>query len=164
MPTEAEFLARMMDHARKATLAYFKPLEHTDLHETPEFQGVRLNSAFWIIAHLAVSQNGMLLFSTGGPGIKASWAKQFVMGSVPPPPEQCPPFSEVWQLFNDVHQASLKHIAGFTEEQLAMPNKTGVDFGGKNQVREVLMAAVRHDSYHCGQLGWLCKIQGKKMR
>ncbi|HEY0978506.1 MAG TPA: DinB family protein, partial [Flavobacteriales bacterium] len=71
-----------------------------------------------------------------------------------------PAFTEVWEMFNTVHERALQHVATLNNEQLEAPNRTGTRFGGQEQVRDVIMGAIRHEGYHCGQLGWLCKIHG----
>ena len=47
------------------------------------------------MAHLAVSENRLLLRATGGPFEKFSWAKHFSVGSQGLPKDQCPPYEEV---------------------------------------------------------------------
>lgn len=160
MSTEAQTLATAMARAREATHYYFNKLKDTDLHFAPQANGVTLHSAFWLVAHLAVSENGLLLFATGGPGIKFSWAKHYTKGSAMHGAPEPPPFSEVWEMFNTVHDRALQHVASLTAEQLDAPNLTGTRFGGQEQVRDVIMGAIRHEGYHCGQLGWLCRMQG----
>ena len=159
-PTEAQVLAHMMDRSREYTLSYFNKLKDQDLHKRFVCEGKELNSAFWLIAHLATSENGLLLRSTGGEFIKFSWAKHFTLGGAGLPPEECPPFAEVFDIFSTVHAKAIDHVRTLDEATLSAPNPTGLPFGP--QIRDVITHAIRHESSHTGHLGWLCKLHGVK--
>lgn len=161
MPTEAEFLATMMDSARQYTLRYFDGLKDQDLHREFTVDGRTLNTAYWLIAHLTVSENGLLLISTGGEVIKYSWAKYYTRGGQGLPAHERPPFTEVWEAFNTVHTKAIAHLQTLDEAELDRPNPTRLPVGP--QVRHVVRQAIRHESYHTGQLGWLCKLYGIDM-
>lgn len=159
MPTEGRTLAAMMDRARQWTLFYFQALKDQDLHRRFVCEGTELNSAFWIIAHLATTENGLLLAATGGPFEKYPWAKHYTLRGAGLPPDQAPPFSEVWDRFNSVHAKATAHVATLTDEQLAAPNPTPLPFIGP-RVHDVVTHAIRHESTHTGHLSWLCKLYG----
>lgn len=159
MPTEAQVLAQVMDKTRRWTLFYFSKLKDQDLHRRFVCEGKELNSAFWLMAHMATTENGLLLAATGGPFEKFSWAKHFTIGAAGLPPAECPPFSEVWDTFNAVHAKAIAHVATLTEEQLDGPNTTKLSAIGP-QVRDVITHAIRHEGGHTGHLGWLCKLYG----
>ena len=159
MPTETEVLAHMMDRTREYTLFYFNKLKDQDLHRRFVCEGKELNSAFWIMAHLATSENGLLLMATGGAFEKFSWAKHFTVGSAGLPPSECPPFAEVFDTLNQVHQRALAHLPTLTTEALERPNLTGIPTIGQT-VRDVITHAIRHEGSHIGHLGWLCKLHG----
>jgi DinB superfamily len=160
MKTEAQVLATVMDSTRQYTLSYFDRLKDQDLHRRFVCEGMELNSAFWLIAHLATTENGLLLRATGGEVIKFSWAKNFTLGGAGLPPAECPPFSEVFDMFNAVHAKAIEHVASLDDEALGRPNITGLPFG--DQVRHVVLHAIRHEGSHIGHLGWLCKLYGIK--
>jgi len=151
-----------MDKTRQLTGYYMNFLNQTDLHQVFEIEGKRLNSAFWIMAHLAVTENFLLLRSTGGNHVKIPWARQFGLGSVPPAREECPPFEEVNHLLQEVHQKSLDHIAGLDTGILDQENTTGFSFDGEKSIRATIVHAIRHEGSHAGHLGWLCKLNGIK--
>lgn len=149
----------MVDRTRQYTRFYAGLLKGQDMHRVFVCEGKSLNSAFWLIAHLATSENGLLLRATGGPFEKFSWAKHFTLGSQGLPPDQCPPFEEVWATFKAVHERVMLHLPTLTEEQLDAPNITGLDAIGTT-VRDVITHAVRHEALHTGHLSWLCKLYG----
>ncbi|MEO8591121.1 MAG: DinB family protein [Flavobacteriales bacterium] len=161
MPTEAQVLAHVMDRTRQYTLSYFDRLKDQDLHRRFVCEGKELNTAFWLIAHLTTTENGLLLMATGGPFNKFSWAKHFNVGSTGLPPAECPPFAEVFEMLNAVHAKAIAHVATLSAEALEAPNVTGfASFG--TTVRDVITHAIRHEGSHCGHLGWLCKLYGIK--
>ncbi|MFN3917770.1 MAG: DinB family protein [Flavobacteriales bacterium] len=162
MRTESLILADVMDKTRQVSLFYFSQLQGKDLHKIFDSEGIKLNNAFWIIAHLAVTENFLLLRSTGGEIIKFGWAKQFGIGSTVPEKADCPPLKEVLETSQLVHQRSIDHIRSLTDEDLNKPTSTGVNFGGEDTVRSIIIHAIRHEGIHSGHLSWLCKLHGVK--
>jgi uncharacterized damage-inducible protein DinB len=161
MPTEAHVLSHMMDRTREWTLFHLRALKGQDPHRRFVCEGKELNTMFWLVAHLATSENGLLLSATGGPFEKFRWAKHFTLGAAGLPPKECPPYEEVWETFKAVHQKAIAHIATLSEEQLNAPNPTRLAIG--TTVRDVITHAIRHEGGHCGQLAWLCKLYGIQM-
>lgn len=161
MPTEAQVLSHMMHRTREWTRYYLGGLKGQDPHRRFVCEGKELNTVFWLVAHLATSQNGLLLSATGGPFEKFRWAKHFTLGAPGLPPADCPPFDEVWETFKAVHEKAVSHIATLSEEQLNAPNPTKLAIG--TTVRDVITHAIRHEGGHSGQLAWLCKLYGVKM-
>lgn len=158
-PTEAQVLAQVVDRTRQYTRFYAGLLKGQDMHRVFHCEGQPLNTAYWLVAHLATSQNGLLLRATGGPFEKFSWAKHFTLGTGGLPPEQCPPFEEVWATFKAVHERVMQHLPSLSAEQLDAPNITGLDAIGAT-VRDVITHAARHEALHTGHLSWLCKLYG----
>ncbi|MCB0793048.1 MAG: DinB family protein [Flavobacteriales bacterium] len=160
MSQEAQVLAATLDRARGYTRYHLKQLEGRDPHHRFVINGVALNSMYWIVAHLASSENFLVLRATGGPMQRFSWAKHFNMGTAPPDPKELPPFDEVRAMFDDVHACSLAHIRTLSDDQLAEPHAARMRLGGTDQVRDVLMHAIRHEGLHCGHLSWTCRLHG----
>jgi hypothetical protein len=159
MPTEAQVLAHTMDRTRQYTLFYLNKLKDQDLHRRFICEGKELNTAFWLMAHLTATQNGLLLMSTGGPFEKFSWAKHFGRASTGLPPEQCPPFTEVYETFERIHAKAIAHVAAMPDSALEAPNPTGIALIGPT-LRDVIIHAIRHEALHTGHLSWLCKLYG----
>jgi hypothetical protein len=158
-PTEAQVLAHTMDRTRQYTLLYFSKLKDQDLHRRFECDGTGLNTAYWLMAHLATTENGLLLAATGGPFQKFSWAKHFTLGSKGLPEAECPPIEEVLSMFHAVHAKAMTHIASLDTAALDAPNLTGLPALG-DSVRDLITHAIRHEGAHAGQLAWLCKLYG----
>jgi len=161
MPSEIEVLAHMMERTRQFTLSYFDRLKDQDLHRKFVCEGKELNTAYWIIAHLAVTENGLLLMATGGPFEKFSWAKHFSVGGKGLPEEECPPFETVLDTFHGVHAKAIAHLRSLPDAALEGPNPTNMTILGPT-LRDVITHAIRHEGSHIGHLGWLCKLYGIK--
>lgn len=159
MPTEAQVLAHTMDRTRQYTLLYFNKLRDQDLHRRFVCEGKELNTAYWLIAHLTATQNGLLLMAAGGPFEKFSWAKHFGRGGAGLPAAECPPFEEVFATFEQVHAKAIAHVATLTDDALEGPNLTGIQFFGPT-LRDVVIHAIRHEGLHAGHMSWLCKLYG----
>ena len=162
MISEAAVLANVMDKTRELTWMYLNLLKDTDMHKVYEVDGKKLNSAFWIMAHLSVTENFLLLRSTGGENVKIPWARQFGLGSVQVPEPECPPLADVKEVFSSVHAKAISHIASLEDSFLDSDNLINFEFDGEKSVRAMIVHAIRHEAAHAGHLGWLCKLNGIK--
>jgi len=158
--TQAQLLADLMDHAHAFTLDHMERLRQKDLHHRFVVDGKELNSPFWILAHLAVSQNWLILRGTGGPFQKFGWAKQFTLGATPPAPAECPSFEEIFSTCQAVHELSMAHVGALSDEALRTPHMAMMKLGGGDDLKAVIKHHIRHESSHNGHLGWLCKLHG----
>lgn len=156
---EAQVLAHIIERTRQYTRSYLDRLKEVDVHRRFTCEGKELNSAYWTVGHLAVTQNGLLLMATGGPFEKFSWAKHYGRGGTGLPAGQCPPFGEVMETFDLVHARAVAHVSSLTREALDGPNVTGIAAIG-NTVRDVVVHGIRHEGLHTGHLSWLCKLHG----
>ena len=159
MPTETQVLAHTMDRTRQHTRYYLDKLLDQDLHHRFVCEGRELNTAFWLLAHITATQNGLLLMATGGPFEKFSWAKYFGKGGPGLPPEQCPPLAEVLDTFDRIHGKAIAHVRSLPDAALEAPNTTGIAMIGTT-LRDVIIHAIRHEALHTGHLSWLCKLYG----
>lgn len=156
---EAQYLALIVARSREYARFYLSLLKGHDPHREFECEGKKLNTLFWIVAHMTTTQNGLLLYSTGGPFGKFSWAKHFTVGGKGLPKDQCPPYEEVWATFKAVHEKAMAHLPTLTQEQLDAPNRTGLPLIGTT-VRDAIIHAARHEALHTGHLTTLCKLYG----
>ncbi len=159
---QSQLLAEVMDKTRERTLDCIEQLKATDMHRVFECGDVELNSAIWIIGHLSVTENWLLLRSTGGEHVKIPWARTFGMGGSRPEKDAIPALEELMGMLEEVHSRSLSHISSLTDAQLAEDNTTGFDMFGVRSKQDVIIHAIRHEGIHCGHLGWLMKLNGIK--
>lgn len=160
--SEAQILANVLDNSRQLTLWYLSKLKDVDVYRTFDVEGKHFASVIWEIAHLAVSENFLILRATGGEKISIPWARMFGLGSAVPVKEECPSYEEVWKTFKEIHQKAIDHIKTLSDEDLDKPTLNGVNFGGEDSIRSVIMHCIRHESTHTGHLGWLCKLHDIK--
>ncbi len=160
--TETQTLVETLELSRDLTKYYLKNLETQDVYKTFEVEGKQLNSVLWLMAHITVSENWLLLVCTGGEKANIPWARQFGLGSEIPNKEDYPPIEEIKEAFDQVHQKSIAYISRLTDEDLGKPTTNGVNFGGEDSIRAIIKHAIRHEASHAGHLGWLCKLFGVK--
>ncbi len=156
--SESEVLVEMLEMSRQLTHFYLKKLEGQDIYKVFEVEGKQLNSILWLIAHITVSENWLLLVCTGGEKVNIPWARQFGLGSSVPAKKDYPTAEEIMSMFNKVHQTAMNYVSSLSEEDLAKPTTNGVTLGGEDSVRSIIKHAVRHEGTHAGHLGWLCKL------
>lgn len=160
---ECHTLSSIIDDTRKLTFSLLNQLETSNcLYQDFKLDDKHLNCAFWIMAHLSVTQNFLLLRSTGGETVKIPYARQFGMGATPPTRDECPPLEEVRGIFNLVHEKSVEHVRNLDPNQLNQKNTTGFVFLGEDSIRSTVIHAIRHENMHSGHLSWLCKLNGLK--
>lgn len=160
--TETEVLIETLEMSRDLTNFYINKLDGQDLYKVFEIDGKELNSILWLIAHITVSENWLLLVCTGGERVKIPWARQFGLGSEIPKREDYPAANEIMEMFDKVHQTSMDYIKTLSDKDLEKPTTNGVNFGGEDSVRAIIRHAARHEATHAGHLGWLCKLFGVK--
>jgi hypothetical protein len=162
MKTEQQVLALSMDMVRHQTLGYYRMLRDRDITKSFKCEGVKLNSVYWIMGHLAVSQNWLGLKLTGGEIIRFPWARPFGMGGSMPEEgsDERVDISEILSILNQVHERMLTHVTSLNTKQLEMAVDTPLPIGRDRNVRGVIMHCIRHEAQHQGQLAWLCKLHG----
>lgn len=156
--TETQTLVEMIKMSRGLTHFYLKKLEGKDIYKTFEVEGKKLNSILWLIAHLAVTENWLLLVCTGGEKVTIPWARQFGLGSEVPAKEDYPPVEDIKAKLDEVHKAAIKYISTLSDKDLTKPTTNGMTLGGEDTVSAIIKHSIRHESTHTGHLGWLCKL------
>lgn len=162
MKTQAETLAETMHDVRRLTIFYFKQMEGKDLKHRFKIGEEYLNSAYWLMGHIAATQNFLLLHSMGQDRVPIPWARQFGMGSDGEIPSEGPEMEEILGTQKLVHNRSLDYIRSMDDESLAIPNSSGFSLASDNSRAALIRHAIRHEGFHAGQLGWLCKLHGVK--
>lgn len=160
--SEAQILAEVLERVRELTKFYLSLMKKIDPERTYAANGVTLNSARWVAAHLVQSEHRLLVEALGGKPLSIPWMKDFGIGAKPLPPGKGPAFKAVLEKMEAVHRAALKAVRSLKDEDLDRPNALGFKFGGKNNKRNVIHHAIGHEGCHAGQLGWICKLNGIK--
>jgi hypothetical protein len=161
--TQAELLADTLDRTRGLTKYYTSLLRDTDPEAQIEANGIKLNSLYWLTAHLMWAEDNLAIQMTGRQSVAPEWIEHYCVSSNGTLHEGRPDFKTLLAQLKQVHELSLAHIKQLTDEDLDKPNPAGMHFGDGNTSRRVMLQhAIRHEGTHVGHLGWLCKLQGIK--
>lgn len=162
MKTEAQVLAEVMGNTRNLARFYLSKLKGKDEFHRFELEGKKLNSIYWLIAHLVWSENTLILAALGGPKQDLAWTDHFGIGSTMPEKEALPPFKEVIDAFKQVHEITMTFLPTVSNEELDQDNLLGMGFGGDNSKRMMVHHCIRHEAQHIGHLSTLCKLFGEE--
>lgn len=164
MSSETETLRHLVGVSRQLANSFLKKLgDDIDVHKRFEVDGRKLNSVYWLVAHMAWAQSNLLLRSTGGPNPELKWLKFFALGK---PAEEGetngPSWEEVLAGFQKVHDLSMAHLETLTADDLDSPNKIDWQILGGKTMRNTIVHHIRHENHHIGQLLWLINFHGVK--
>ncbi len=163
--SELTTLRNMVDATRQLAHFALKRLEgkEGELQTRFEANGRKMNSVYWLIAHMAWAENNLILRSTGGPNPEVPWLKAFALGKPAEDGENCGvPYSEIYAGFKKVHQLSMDHLASLDPANLDAENKLAWEILGGKTMRNTIMHHIRHENNHIGQLLWLVNLHGVK--
>lgn len=149
--------------ARRLSMFYISKLEGLDLNKQYEVNGVKLNTAYWIVAHLAWTEHFLIIEGIGGQSLGIEWLNDFGFGSSPDDLKSNPSYEKVLKTLGEIHAKALDILNNLSDEELEEENNIEANFGGKTNKEVVLMHAIRHEPMHIGQLSWILKINGIKM-
>ena len=172
--TELATLRNMVDATRQLAHFALKKLEGKEADFQKRFevntgqegevsQVRKLNSVYWLIAHMAWAENNLILRSTGGPNPEVPWLRLFALGKPAEEGENSGiPYAEVYAGFKKVHQMSMDQLAAMDPANLDTENKLQWEILGGKTMRNTIMHHIRHESNHIGQLLWLVTLHGVK--
>lgn len=161
--SETKILADMVESARELTLFYLNHAEEADKCQTYTVNGYTTNSILWTVAHLAWSQEYLILKNVTGKGVEIPWFQLFVIGKKPPATELLPPWEEVLTAFSDVHRRSMELLHSLPDSILDEPNHGDLEISTRRKKRELIVHFCRHECAHAGQIGMMLRMQGKKI-
>ena len=160
---KTQLLIQTYQMARNLSKYYISQMEGIDIHKVYEVNGVKMNSAYWILAHLVWTEHFLIVEAIGGESMGIEWLNDFGFGSVPEDIKGQPPIEEVKKRFDEVHSKALEILNNMTDE--IMESDSGLEdaFGGSRDKLHVLMHAIRHEPMHIGQLSWILKANGIRL-
>ena len=161
MKTEVQILLDAFESVRNLSKFYLSNLDPNKVHERIEVNGIKLNSAYWLVTHLAWTERFLIIQGIGGREMEDHWLDEYGFGSNPDEIKTKPEFTEILKLFDNVHAKSVDVLKSTNDKQLDELNNIKATFGGKNDKRAVLKHAIRHEPMHIGQLSWILKIQNR---
>lgn len=159
---EVDYLIDNLNAARVLTKMYLSKLKGVDMTQTFQCGDVSLNSAYWVVGHIAWAENMLLLRGTGAKRFRFPWLKAFEIGSEFVYTSEMPPIKEVIDGMKLIREKVVEHLQTIEDGQLDQPNALDFTFAGENSIRMIIQHAARHEASHAGHLGWLCKLHGLK--
>ena len=161
--TKTTALIETYKMARNLSKYYISKLEGLDIHQVYEVNGVKLNSAYWMLAHLVWTEHFLIVEGIGGECMDIEWLNDFGFGSIPDEIKNPPSIEEVNKRFEEVHAKAIEILENMTDELMESENNIEANFGGSKDKFHVLMHAIRHEPMHIGQLSWILKVNGIKL-
>jgi hypothetical protein len=161
--TKIKILIDTYEMARRLSSVYISKLEGLDINKQYEINGVKMNSAYWIVAHLAWTEHFLIIEGVGGDSLGIEWLNDFCFGSSPGEIKYAPPYSEVLKTLGEIHTKAIEILNNLSDVELEEENNINANFGGKTNKEVVIMHAIWHEPMHIGQLSWILKANGIKM-
>ncbi|MCB0669301.1 MAG: DinB family protein [Saprospiraceae bacterium] len=156
---QENIIADILDNTRRLTRWYFSLLEEDMIFYQFTLNENDVNSAYWIAGHLSWAQ--YVVLRALDPQVRdIPWIHEFALGTPSVDPTHGPEFTEVWDAFNNLHRQTIQLIRRFPTSQLDQ------DFPDENMHfvfqsnRMAFYHLIRHEGYHSGQLGLICKGAG----
>jgi hypothetical protein len=166
LASELATLRNMVDATRQLAHFGLKKLEgktQAELQTRFEVNGRKLNSVYWLVAHMAWAQSNLILRSTGGPNPELPWMKLFALGKPAEEGENSGiSYEEIYAGFKKVHQLSMDHLASLDPASIDAENKLNWEVLGGKTMRNTIMHHIRHENNHIGQLLWLVNFHGAR--
>jgi uncharacterized damage-inducible protein DinB len=160
--SEASVLLNVYENVRGLSKYFINNLGETDIHKVYELNGIKLNSIQWIIAHLAWTENMLILKAVGNDEMDMPWLEEYGFGSNPEEIKTKPDFTSLIATLDAIHERAVRILSGLTPEDLDSDNHLDFTFGGSKSKRNLIIHAIRHEPMHMGQLTWVLKLGGKK--
>ncbi len=161
--TRTQALIKTYEMARNLSKYYISKLDGLDIYRVYEINDVKLNSAFWIQAHLVWTEHFLIIEGIGGESLSIEWLNDFAYGAEPDKVENPPSVDEVKSKMEEVHKRAIEILNGMTDELMQAENNIEANFGGLTNKECVLMHAIRHEPMHIGQISWILKVNGIKL-
>jgi len=158
--SQAKALAQTYDYMRTLSKFYISKLSEIDIYKHYEIDGVKTNSAHWILAHLVWCEHCLIIETIGGKPREIEWLDEFMVRSDAANVNIKLTYEELVKLIDDSHAKAMEILNALTDDDL----DAEVDLmGNKSTKRKVLMHATRHEPMHIGQLSWMLKANNVKM-
>lgn len=157
--TQAKLLAETFTATRAITLGMMKSIDEVDQRKVFEVDGIQLNSALWIVCHLAWAQNFLQSKVLKGPNPEIPWLKEFAFGKKPEDISYWPDWDEAKSAMEKVNSLCMEHIRNLPDEKM----DEGIYLEAmdwKNTPRGFIIHSIRHEGTHAGHLSWLKKLYG----
>ena len=162
MNVQANLLAETFSKTREISMLYLNKLSEADPEKVVELNGIKLNSIYWLAAHLTWAEHRLVLEASGGTSLTIPWLNHYGIGSDGTLHAEHIEFKIVLEQMQIVHIEAMKRLTEITDEVLAQPAAIKLRSDGTSLLKSVIQHAIRHEGTHAGHLGWLAKLNGVK--
>ncbi|HRI85398.1 MAG TPA: DinB family protein [Ignavibacteria bacterium] len=159
----ANILADAFESVRNLTKLYFSKLDDKNYYDENNINGVKINTAFWLLAHLVWTEHSLIVYGIGNREMEIPWLDKYAFGSDPGSIESQPSLEELRDKFEKVHALAMEIIRNLSDEQLEEDNHIGASFGSSKSKKSLLVHVIRHEPMHIGQLSLILKSNGVKL-
>ncbi|HET6991230.1 MAG TPA: DinB family protein [Bacteroidia bacterium] len=163
MSNELFALREVIQRTRELASYYIHKTKDVDVKKRFVVGEKKLNSIYWLVAHLAWAENNLIIRSTGGPNPELPWLKLFALGK---PAEEGetngPSYEEVLAGFEKVHKLAMEHLEKLDPALLETENKINWEIMGSKTMKATLIHHIRHEGTHIGHLSWNAMLHGIK--
>ncbi len=152
-------LLETLESTHSLTVMYLSFLKDIDKRKHLDFNGIKLNSLYWILGHLIDSENDLLLNALGQKGLQHEWLKKFSYGSALD--VKCDiPYDELMEIFTQNHKECMNHLKSLNDSDLEKDNFINFKIGDSKSIKTIIIHHIRHIGVHNGHLSSLCKLNG----
>ena len=163
-----EFAVTGLEMARWMTLAGVEGLTEAEMTYQPK-EG--MNHPLWLLGHIAVSENGLILrLCSGKDLLSGDWQGKFGIKSVPVADAKAyPKKEEVLAALAKTHEAAIEYVRSLAASDLdkrpmnlgEMPPSAQARF---STIARCIAGHVAHEASHVGQMAVLRRLMGKQPR
>jgi len=139
------------------TVLYSSFLKNTDVHKHFESEGVKLNSLYWLTAHIANCEDLLLGTALGKKGHEFEWLKKFDIGSTKDIKGEVA-YPELVEIAKQIHIDCMHHLKSLTDEDLKKDNLIEFAIGKDKSYKAMIIHHIRHQGVHTGHLSTLCRL------
>ena len=146
--TKGQVYAEAFESIRNITKLYLSNVEDNFLRTRYEINGAKLNSAYWINAHLVWAEHYLIVRAVGNKNMDIPWLEQFGVGTIADKATQ---------------ELDINILKSLPDEELGKPNHINASFDNEKTKDAVIKHCIRHEPMHAGHISWILKISGVKM-
>lgn len=161
--TQSELLAQTFEQVRLLTKFYLKKLASVDKTKTYKFGDVTFKSILWETAHIAWSENFLLIKGLTENSLDFDWFEQVQIGSDGTLNSDFPGYEQILIDMDKIHELAIQSILLLSDKDLEQPNNLGMNIAGSDTKRSLIQHAIRHEPCHTGHLGWIAKLNQIKV-
>lgn len=158
---QIQVLIETIESVHGMVVWYSSFLKDTDKDKCFEINGKKLNSLYWLVAHIANTEDELLMKALGQKGHQYKWLSEYTFGSAQNIEGQVS-YKELVAIAKQIHIDCINFLKTLSDEDLENDNVLNISFGNSKSFKTIIMHHIRHEGVHAGHLSLLCKLNGIK--